>query len=86
MEARIALIGNSHMYRMWNHWEETYPRAVTCVHVRFFGHPGANLNGDTFRNRFLGDIVHFAPHRAFIWIGGNDLSQYVRGVPFAYDR
>ena len=86
MEARLALIGDSNMYRLWRLWEAAYPRAITSVHIRFFGHPGANLNGDIFCNRWLGDIVDFAPHRAFIWIGGNDLSQYVRGVPFAYDR
>ena len=86
MEARLALVGDSNMYRLFVLWEATYPQAVTCVKIRFFGNRGANLDGDVFCNRWLDDIVDYAPHRAFIWIGGNDLTQWVRGVPYAYDR
>ena len=43
MEAKIALIGDSNMWRLWQLWVDTYPQCITCVKIRFFGHRGANL-------------------------------------------
>ena len=86
MEAKIALIGDSNMWRLYQLWVDTYPQRITCVEIRFFGHSGANLNGRRFEERYIDDIIAYAPHYAFIWIGGNDLTQWVPNVPFYYDR
>ena len=84
MEAKIALIGDSNMWRLWQLWVDTYPQRITGVRIRFFGNPGANLNGSTFQDRYI-DIIAFAPHFVFIWIGVNDHTQFVRNAPFYYD-
>ena len=86
MKGRVAFIGNSHMDNLFAAWERTFPNNVTSVDVRYFGHRGANLNGDRFQQQYLPAIINFQPHRAFIWIGGNDLCQIRRDRPFVYNR
>ena len=86
VHSRLAICGDSHAYRLSIGWQETLPTDETGVHVKFIGRRGASLNGTSFCQDYIQNIIDYQPTHVFIWIGANDLEQNVRIKAYEYGR
>ena len=76
--SKLAIVGDSHCFRLTKQWMLALPPHITGVSVRAFGYPGAKLGGTTFCEKFIHEIYEYQPTHVFIWIGCNDLEQDLR--------
>ena len=60
--SKLAIVGDSHCFRLTKQWMLALPPHITGVSVRAFGKPGAKLGGTTFCEDF------FSPD---LWVSTN---------------
>ena len=65
-ECRLAMVGDSHMRKLYEEWLRLFPPRVTSVQVEFFWMGGARLDGATFANQYVPDILAYQPHKTFL--------------------